>query len=68
MSGCKIHVFLTSALLGGEWPALLPNLFTPGKNCMGPRGGLYDNEEAEILYPTGTRNPTPWLQYYMFLV
>jgi hypothetical protein len=27
----EIHVFLTSALIGGEWSALRPFRFNPGK-------------------------------------
>jgi hypothetical protein len=27
----QIHVFLTSALVGGEWSASLPARFTPGE-------------------------------------
>jgi hypothetical protein len=42
------HVFLTSALVGGEWSASRPERFTPGGywiGCwVGPRSGL-DNME-----------------------
>jgi hypothetical protein len=60
-----IHVFLTSALVGGEWSALRPGRFTPGEGApgthwvggwVGPRTGLDDL--LKILDPTGTRTPT----------
>jgi hypothetical protein len=40
-----IHVFLTSALVGGEWSASRPGRFTPGERapgtyCMGSWVGL----------------------------
>jgi hypothetical protein len=56
-----IHIFLTSALAGGEWSASRPGLFTVGERAPGahwiggwvdPRAGL-DNVE-KILDPTGT--------------
>jgi hypothetical protein len=49
----QIHIFLTSALVGGEWSASRPGRFTPretapGTHCIGgwvdPRAGL-DNME-----------------------
>jgi hypothetical protein len=38
----QIHVFLTSALVGGEWSASLPGRVTPGEMAPGIRwiGGL----------------------------
>jgi hypothetical protein len=63
----KIHLFLTSALVGGEWSASPLCRFTPGESAPGthwiegwvsPRAGLDDVEN--ILDPTGTRTPTPW--------
>jgi hypothetical protein len=45
------HIFLTSALVGGEWLASVPGRFTsgeraPGTNWMvGPRAGLDDVEK-----------------------
>jgi hypothetical protein len=45
----QIHVFLTSALVGGEWLASRPGRFTPGEIAsgthwkgvwVGPRTGL----------------------------
>jgi hypothetical protein len=48
-----IHIFLTSALAGGEWSASRPGRFTPGKRDHGthwtggwvdPRAGLDDVE------------------------
>jgi hypothetical protein len=34
-----IHIFLTSALVGGEWPASRPGRFTPGKEPSALVGG-----------------------------
>jgi hypothetical protein len=54
----KIHVFLTSALGGGEWSASCPGRFTseeraPGTywmgGCVGPKCGLDDVEKSKIL-------------------
>jgi hypothetical protein len=62
-----IHVFLTSVLVGGEWSASRPCRFTPGESALGthwiagwmhPRDGL-DGVEKKIVYPSGTRTPTP---------
>jgi hypothetical protein len=62
------HVFLTSALAGGEWSASRPCRFTAGERVPGthwiggradPRAGLDDFGEKKILHPTGTRTPTP---------
>jgi hypothetical protein len=59
----QIHIFLTSALAGGEWSASRPGRFTPREKAPGthwigdwvdPRAGLDDMD------PTGTRTPTPW--------
>jgi hypothetical protein len=45
----QIHIFLTSALVGGEWSSSRPGRFTlreraPGTHCIGgwvdPRAGL----------------------------
>jgi hypothetical protein len=56
-----IHIFLTSALAGGEWSASRPGRFTPGERApsthwigrwVGPRAGL--NDVDKILDPTGT--------------
>jgi hypothetical protein len=45
----EIHIFLTSALVGGEWLASRPGRFTPGTHCIGgwvdPRAGLDDMEK-----------------------
>jgi hypothetical protein len=32
----QIHVFLTLALVGGEWSALLPSSFTPKEKPLVP--------------------------------
>jgi hypothetical protein len=34
----QIHIFFTSALVGGEWSASRPGTFTPGKEPPGPIG------------------------------
>jgi hypothetical protein len=56
-----IHVFLTSALVGGEWSVSRPGRFTPWEKasgthwiegCVDAGAGLDDVEE--ILDPTGT--------------
>jgi hypothetical protein len=61
-----IHIFLTSALAGGEWSASRPGRFSGGERApsthwiggwVDPRAGLDDVEK--ILDPTGTRTPTP---------
>jgi hypothetical protein len=60
-----IHVILTSALVGGEWSASRPGIFTSGETALGthwigdwasPRIGL---DVKKILDPTGTRTPIP---------
>jgi hypothetical protein len=65
-SGC-IHIFLTSALVGGEWSPSRPGRFTPGErapgtHCIGGwvdlRSGPDDLEKRKFL-TTGTRTPTP---------
>jgi hypothetical protein len=53
-----IHIFFTSALVGGEWSALRPGRFTPGEKApdthwiggwVGPRAGLDDLEKRKFL-------------------
>jgi hypothetical protein len=52
-----IHIFLTSALAGGEWSALRSDRFNPGKGPRypldrrlgGPRAGLHDVEKRNFL-------------------
>jgi hypothetical protein len=48
-----IHIFFTSALVGGEWSALRPRRFTPGTHWIGgwvdPRAGLDDVEKRKLL-------------------
>jgi hypothetical protein len=62
----EIHIFLTSALVGGEWSASRPGRFTPGERApgthwiggwVGPSAGLDDVEK--IPDPTGTQTPDP---------
>jgi hypothetical protein len=56
-------VFLTSALVGGEWWASSPCRITPGEiapgshwigGWMGSRSDLGEVERVKILSPTGT--------------
>jgi hypothetical protein len=53
-----IHVFLTSALVGGDWSSSRPGPFTPGERApgthwiggwVGPRAGLDDVKKRKIL-------------------
>jgi hypothetical protein len=66
----QIHIFLSSALDGGECSATSPGCFTPGENALcthwiggwvgpGRRSGRRGKEN--IIYPTGTRTSTPRL-------
>jgi hypothetical protein len=55
-----IHVFLTSALVGGEWSALRPGRFTPGKELPGTHiGGWIGPRKEKNRVPLRTRTPTP---------
>jgi hypothetical protein len=49
----QIHVFLTSALVGGEWSASRPGRFALGTHWIGgwvgPRTGLDDVQRRNIL-------------------
>jgi hypothetical protein len=61
-----IHIFLTSALAGGDWSASLPGQFTPGERAPGTlwTGGWVDlragfDDVEKILDTTGARTPTP---------
>jgi hypothetical protein len=56
--GVYIHIFLTSALAGGEWSASRPGRFTPGERApcihwiegwVDPRVGLDDVEKRKFL-------------------
>jgi hypothetical protein len=53
-----VHIFLTSAMVGGEWSASRPGRFTPGERApgiywigdwMGPRFGLDNVEKRKLL-------------------
>jgi hypothetical protein len=53
-----IHIFLTSALVGGEWSAPRPGCFTPRERALGthwiggwvdPRAGMDDVEKRKFL-------------------
>jgi hypothetical protein len=59
--------FLTSAVIGGEWPASRPGRFTPVKGhrvpiliggWVGPRTGLDDTERRKISCPCRDSNPS----------
>jgi hypothetical protein len=54
----QIHIFFTSALVGGECSASRPGRFTPGERALGthwigswvnPRAGLDDVEKRKFL-------------------
>jgi hypothetical protein len=54
----QIHIFLTSALVGGEWSASFPGRFTfeeraPGTHWIGiwmdPRAGMDDVEKRKFM-------------------
>jgi hypothetical protein len=54
----EIHIFLTSALVGGEWSASRPSRFTPRERTpnthwiggwVGPRAGLDNVEKRKFL-------------------
>jgi hypothetical protein len=55
------QVFLTSALIGGEWSASHPDRFTPGetaastlwKGLVGLRDGLDDTDKRKFLPSSG---------------
>jgi hypothetical protein len=59
-----IHIFLTSAIAGGEWSASRPCRFTPryplDTRLGGPKNRSDGHGEVKILERTGTRTPTPW--------
>jgi hypothetical protein len=61
-SGCIDPLFLTSALVGGEWSTSRPGRFTPGERapgahwiggCVDLRAGLDDLENRKFLTLTG---------------
>jgi hypothetical protein len=61
-SGCIIHIFLTSALAGGEWSASRPSRFTPGKRTPDihwiggygdPRAGLDEVNKRKFFFLPG---------------
>jgi hypothetical protein len=66
-----LHIFLTSALAGGEWSASRSIRFTPEERAPGgthwiegwvdSRACLGDVEKRKFLDLTGTRTPTPLL-------
>jgi hypothetical protein len=63
-----IHVFLTSALVKGDWSDSLPCRFTPGERAprhpinrrlAEPQSQSGRGGEEKILEAIGTRTPTP---------
>jgi hypothetical protein len=61
-----IHIFLTSALVGGEWSASRPCRFTPGTHFIGrwvdPRAGLDNMEKWKFFVLPGLELPPPVVQ------
>jgi hypothetical protein len=57
----QIHIFLTSALVGGERSASRPCRFTSSTHFIGgwvdPRAVLDDMEKWKFFDPTGTQTP-----------
>jgi hypothetical protein len=60
------HVFLTSAVIGGEWSASHPGPFTPGERapatlwtggCVGPTARLDDMEKIKFFILWGLELP-----------
>jgi hypothetical protein len=53
----QIHIFLISALFGGEWSASRPGRFTPryplDRRLGGPQSWSGHRGEEKILDPTG---------------
>jgi hypothetical protein len=58
----QIHIFSTSALVGGKWSASRPGIFTPGERAPGtnwigawvdPRAGLDDLVKRKFLILPG---------------
>jgi hypothetical protein len=53
----EIHIFLTSALVGGEWSDSRPGRFTPGTHWIGGwvnlRASVDDVEKGKLLTPSG---------------
>jgi hypothetical protein len=54
----QIHIFLTSAIVGGKWSASRPGIFTPGERTpgthwigrwVGPRADLDDVDRRKLL-------------------
>jgi hypothetical protein len=66
----QIHIFLTSALAGGEWSASHPGRFTPFEivtgthwigGWVGPRAGLEDMEKWKLLNLPGLDIKEQWV-------
>jgi hypothetical protein len=67
----QLHVFLTSAVGGGEWLASRSCSFTPGERvsdtrwiggCVGPRVGLDAVAKIKIPFIVSSGNGTPVVQ------
>jgi hypothetical protein len=57
-----MHIFLTSALAGGEWSdprGQTPPRYPLDRRLGGPQSRSEGHGEEKILDPTGTRTPTP---------
>jgi hypothetical protein len=66
--GVEIHIFLTSARVGGEWSASRPDRFTSGERAhvthwiggwVAPRSRSARYAEVKIRDITGTRTSIP---------
>jgi hypothetical protein len=70
----QIHIFLTLALVGGEWSASRPGRFTPGERAPGthwiggwvdPRDGLDNVERRKFLTLPGLSAVQPVASRYI---
>jgi hypothetical protein len=66
----QVHIFLTSALVGGEWSVSRPGRFIPKETVpgthwigwVGPRAGLNDMEKRKFLTLLGLKLDTSVVQ------
>jgi hypothetical protein len=71
----QIHIFLTSALAGGEWSASYPGHFTPGERAPGthwigcwvdPRACLDDVDKRKFLTLPGLELHVIFILIWMY--